>query len=140
MTNYTAPTRDMDFLLHEVLEVGTANIPGYEILERDLTTAVLEEAGKIARDVLAPLNSSGDHEGCRLENGVVYTPKGFKAAFEAMKEGGWTALDCDPNMAVRACPIMGLASGRDVRVGEHGLQHVSGPDPRRLFGHPCPWH
>lgn len=106
MTQYTAPTRDMDFLLHEVLEVGTADIPGYEVLERDLTTAVLEEAGKIARDVLAPLNASGDQEGCRLENGVVYTPKGFKAAFEAMKSGGWTALDCDPEYGGQGMPYV----------------------------------
>ena len=106
MTQYTAPTRDMDFLLHEVLEVGTADIPGYEVLERDLTTAVLEEAGKIARDVLAPLNASGDQEGCRLENGVVYTPNGFKAAFEAMKSGGWTALDCDPEYGGQGMPYV----------------------------------
>ncbi|WP_284162686.1 acyl-CoA dehydrogenase C-terminal domain-containing protein [Frigidibacter sp. SD6-1] len=96
MTQYNAPTRDMQFLLHEVLEVTRSGVPGHEELEPDFTGAVLEEAGKIARDVLHPLNASGDQEGCRLENGVVYTPKGYKQAFEAMKEGGWTALDCDP--------------------------------------------
>ena len=58
---------------------------------------MLEEAGKVASGVLAPLNAVGDREGCTLENGVVRTPKGFKEAFEAMKGGGWTALDCDPD-------------------------------------------
>ncbi|MCY1126140.1 acyl-CoA dehydrogenase C-terminal domain-containing protein [Frigidibacter sp. RF13] len=96
MTQYNAPTRDMQFLLHDVLEVTKSGVPGHEELEPDFTGAVLEEAGKIARDVLHPLNASGDQEGCRLENGVVYTPKGYKQAFQAMKEGGWTALDCDP--------------------------------------------
>jgi alkylation response protein AidB-like acyl-CoA dehydrogenase len=96
MTQYNAPTRDMQFLLHDVLEVTKSGVPGHDELEPDFTGAVLEEAGKIARDVLHPLNASGDQEGCRLENGVVYTPKGYKQAFLAMKEGGWTALDCDP--------------------------------------------
>lgn len=96
MTNYSAPTRDMQFLLHEVLDISRSSVPGYEDLEPDFTSAVLEAAGKIASDVLHPLNAVGDREGCRMENGVVRTPSGFKAAFAAMKEGGWTALDCDP--------------------------------------------
>ncbi|MCU9850321.1 acyl-CoA dehydrogenase C-terminal domain-containing protein [Defluviimonas sp. WL0024] len=91
--SYTAPTRDMQFVLNEVLEVSSSDVPGYGELEPDFTSAILEEAGKLARDVLAPLNASGDREGCRLENGVVYTPEGFKAAFEAMKAGGWNGLD-----------------------------------------------
>ena len=106
MPLYNAPTRDMHFVLHEVLEVSRSGIPGYEELEADFTSAVLEEAGKIAREVLAPLNASGDAEGCRLENGVVYTPKGFKAAFAAMKDGGWTALDCDPAYGGQGMPYV----------------------------------
>jgi len=106
MPSYNAPTKDMQFLLHEVLEVSRSAVPGYGDLEADFTGAVLEEAGKIARDVLAPLNASGDHEGCRLENGVVYTPKGFKAAFQAMKDGGWTALDCDPAYGGQGMPYV----------------------------------
>ncbi|MCX8508352.1 MAG: acyl-CoA dehydrogenase N-terminal domain-containing protein, partial [Rhodobacteraceae bacterium] len=96
MPHYSAPTRDLQFVLHDMLGVSTGQVPGYEDLQADFTSAVLEEAGKIARDVLAPLNASGDREGCHLENGVVRTPKGFREAFEKMKEGGWTALDCDP--------------------------------------------
>ncbi len=106
MPHYHAPTRDMHFVLHEVLDVSRTGIPGYEELEADFTSAVLEEAGKIARDVLAPLNWSGDAEGCRLENGVVHTPKGFKAAFQAMKDGGWTALDCDPAYGGQGMPYV----------------------------------
>ena len=95
MPIYNAPATDMQFILHDVLKVSQSGLPGHDELDRDFTGAVLDAAGKLAEEVLAPLNITGDQEGCVLENGVVRTPKGFDAAFEAMKEGGWTALDCD---------------------------------------------
>ncbi len=93
MPSYTAPTKDTQFLLHEVLKITESDVPGYDELEPDFTNAVLEEAGKIAVEVLAPLNVVGDAEGCVLENGVVRTPTGFADAFAQMKQGGWTGLD-----------------------------------------------
>ncbi|MEF3048373.1 acyl-CoA dehydrogenase C-terminal domain-containing protein [Pseudotabrizicola sp. L79] len=112
MPSYTAPVKDMQFLLHDVLMVSDADVPGYADLDQGFTSAVLEEAGKVASDVLAPLNAVGDREGCVLENGVVRTPKGFDAAFKAMKEGGWTALDCDPEYGGQGLPyLMGTAVG-----------------------------
>ena len=112
MPSYTAPTKDMAFLLHEVLKAEKLNIPGYDELEPDFTGAVLEEAGKVASEVLTPLNVSGDQEGCRLENGVVYTPKGFKGAFEQMKEGGWTGLDMPEEFGGQNMPVLlGTAVG-----------------------------
>ncbi|MDN5787177.1 acyl-CoA dehydrogenase C-terminal domain-containing protein [Pseudorhodobacter sp.] len=112
MPIYNAPVQDIQFLLQDVLKVTETGVPGYEDLEADFTGAVLEEAGKVARDVLAPLNLSGDQEGCTLENGVVHTPKGFDKAFAAMKEGGWTALDCDPDYGGQGLPyVMGTAVG-----------------------------
>ncbi len=112
MPAYTPPTRDMTFLLHEVLEADKADIPGYDEMSPDFTAAVLEEAGKLARDVLAPLNPVGDREGCRLENGVVRTPTGFRAAFDQMREGGWTGLDCDPQYGGQGMPyLLGTAVG-----------------------------
>jgi alkylation response protein AidB-like acyl-CoA dehydrogenase len=93
MPSYTAPTKDMQYLLHDVLKITQAGITGYEDLERDFTAAILDEAGKISAEVLAPLNPIGDTEGCRLENGIVYTPTGFKDAFLQMKENGWPAID-----------------------------------------------
>jgi hypothetical protein len=93
MPTYTAPVKDLQFVLHDVLNVSQSDVPGYSDMEADFTNAVLEEAGKLTGEVLTPLNAVGDHEGCRLENGVVYTPTGFKAAFEQVKEGGWTGLD-----------------------------------------------
>ncbi|WP_338548840.1 acyl-CoA dehydrogenase C-terminal domain-containing protein [Roseovarius phycicola] len=93
MPSYTAPTKDMDFILHNVLKVSEQDTPGYADLDRDFTSAILEEAGKLASEVLAPLNVVGDTEGCVLENGVVRTPTGFKDAFEQVKAGGWTGID-----------------------------------------------
>jgi len=63
MPSYTPPLKDLDFVLHDVLKVSEQPIEGYGDLERDFTGAILEEAGKIARDVLAPLNPVGDREG-----------------------------------------------------------------------------
>ena len=103
---YRAPVQDMQFLLHQVLQIQTSDIPGYSDLDEGFTAAVLEEAGKIATDVLAPLNAVGDAEGCRLENGVVRTPKGFKAAFDALRGGGWTALDCAPEFGGQGLPYL----------------------------------
>ena len=112
MPSYTAPVKDMQFILHDVLKVSEQDVPGYDEMDADYTAAILEEAGKIASEVLAPLNPVGDKEGCRLENGVVYTPTGFKAAFDQMKVGGWTGLDCDPEYGGQGMPyVMGVATG-----------------------------
>ncbi|MEJ2028697.1 MAG: acyl-CoA dehydrogenase C-terminal domain-containing protein [Maritimibacter sp.] len=112
MPSYTAPTRDMAFLLHDVLKVQDSDIPGYDELDRDITSAVLEEAGKLTSELLAPLNAVGDKEGCTLENGVVRTPTGFKAAFDQVREGGWTGLDCDPDYGGQGMPhLIGTAVG-----------------------------
>ncbi|MBN2628966.1 MAG: acyl-CoA dehydrogenase C-terminal domain-containing protein [Rhodobacteraceae bacterium] len=112
MPSYTAPLKDMQFLLHSVLNVTASDTPGYGDLDEGFTAAVLEEAGKVASDLLAPLNAVGDREGCLLENGMVRTPTGFKAAFQAMKDGGWTALDCDPDYGGQGLPyLMGTAVG-----------------------------
>ncbi|WP_299784775.1 acyl-CoA dehydrogenase C-terminal domain-containing protein [uncultured Marivita sp.] len=106
MPSYIAPLKDMQFILHDVLNASEQDIPGYDELDRDFTGAVIEEAGKLASEVLMPLNSVGDTEGCVLENGVVRTPTGFKEAFEQMKEGGWTALDCDPEYGGQGLPYL----------------------------------
>ena len=106
MPSYTAPLKDMQFILHDVLNASEQDIPGYEELDRDFTGAVIEEAGKLASEVLMPLNAVGDTEGCVLENGVVRTPTGFKEAFDQMRDGGWTALDCDPEYGGQGLPYI----------------------------------
>ncbi len=106
MPSYSAPTKDMQFLLHDVMNVAGSDIPGYSELERDFTAAVLEEAGKISRDVLAPLNTVGDQQGCVLENGVVRTPEGFKDALDEMRAGGWPGLDMPEEFGGQNMPIV----------------------------------
>ena len=112
MPSYSAPVKDMQFLMHEVFNIAQMDIPGYAELEPDFTAAVLEEAGKIASNVLTPLNAVGDAEGCRLENGVVRTPTGFKEAFDQMREGGWPGLDMPSEYGGQDMPhVIGTAVG-----------------------------
>ncbi|MGR3621757.1 acyl-CoA dehydrogenase C-terminal domain-containing protein [Pseudophaeobacter sp.] len=112
MPVYSAPTKDTQFILHDVLKVTEASTPGYDELEKAFTGAILEEAGKISSEVLHPLNTVGDQEGCRLENGVVYTPTGFKEAFEQVKDGGWTGLDMPAQYGGQNMPyVLGTAVG-----------------------------
>ncbi|MDP5333627.1 MAG: acyl-CoA dehydrogenase C-terminal domain-containing protein [Paracoccaceae bacterium] len=112
MPSYTAPVKDLQFVLHDLLKVSASDIPGYAELEADFTSAVLEEAGKLTSAVLAPLNAVGDVEGCKLENGVVRTPTGFKAAFDQVREGGWTGLDMPEQYGGQGMPyVMGTAVG-----------------------------
>ena len=90
---YSAPIADMRFLLEHVIGFSDiAGLPGYEEASPDLVDAVLEESGRISAEVLAPLNHSGDIEGCSFENGVVRTPKGFPEAQRKFAEGGWVSL------------------------------------------------
>ncbi|MBT8410259.1 MAG: acyl-CoA dehydrogenase C-terminal domain-containing protein, partial [Octadecabacter sp.] len=116
MPIYTAPTKDMQFILHNVLKVSEQDIPGFDELDPDFTGAVLEEAGKVASEVLLPLNAVGDVEGCTLENGVVRTPAGFKDAFKAMKDGGWTAMDCDPEYGGQGLPYVMHTAAQETLV------------------------
>ncbi len=112
MPRYSAPTKDVQFLLHEVLKVSDSDIPGYSDLEPEFTGAVLDEAGKIASQVLQPLNAIGDQEGCRFENGVVTTPTGFKQAFDEMRLGGWPGLDMPEEYGGQNMPsVLGTAVG-----------------------------
>jgi alkylation response protein AidB-like acyl-CoA dehydrogenase len=106
MPSYTAPVKDMQFLLHDVLKISEADVPGYSDLDQSFTGAVLEEAAKVAQDILTPLNAVGDKEGCFLENGVVRTPTGFKAAFDTLREGGWMSLDAAPEYGGQGLPYL----------------------------------
>ena len=112
MPSYTAPVKDLQFVLHEVLKASASDISGYSELEPDFTAAVLEEAGKICSDVLAPLNAVGDKEGGSLENGVVRVQTGFKEAFDQVREGGWTGLDMPEEYGGQNMPyVLGTAVG-----------------------------
>jgi len=106
MVTYAAPLDDIRFVLNEVFdyENTVAALPGYEEATPELIEAVLEEGAKFCENELLPLNQSGDEEGCIFENGVVRTPKGFKEAYKAFSEGGWTGLASDPAYGGQGLP------------------------------------
>jgi len=112
MPTYRAPVEDLQFVLHDVLDISSSDVPGYEEMDRETTAAILEEAGKLAVDVLQPLNAVGDEQGCTLEDGVVRTPEGFPAAYGALRDGGWLSLDADPEYGGQGMPyVMETAAG-----------------------------
>jgi alkylation response protein AidB-like acyl-CoA dehydrogenase len=136
---YSPPLRDIAFSLEHVAGAGALKplFPGYDA---DTEAAVLDAAGRLARDVLAPLNRVGDEQGARFENGRVFAAPGFPAAYKAFAEGGWNALSADPefggqglpkaleiatfemfdaaNMAFGLCPI--LTQGAIEALAAHG--------------------
>ena len=105
MQTYTAPLRDMRFVMHELHDsAGLSKLPGLEDMTPELYDTVLEEAAKFLTGTLLPLNASGDAEGCRYEEGVVTTPKGFKDAYRAFADGGWGALSSHPEFGGQGLP------------------------------------
>ncbi|MEM6897226.1 MAG: acyl-CoA dehydrogenase C-terminal domain-containing protein [Pseudomonadota bacterium] len=106
MPTFTAPTKDQQFILHDLLKIAEQDVPGYADLDREFTDAILTEAGKLAVEVLAPLNSVGDKQGCKLENGVVRVPEGFKAAYDQMAEGGWMSMDMPEEFGGQGLPYI----------------------------------
>ena len=105
MPTYNAPLRDMRFVYHALVDGDSLHeLPGYEDATPETVDAVLEEAAKLCRDVLQPLNRSGDEEGCQYENGVVRTPKGFKEVYDTFVEGGWPSLAADPDYGGQGLP------------------------------------
>ncbi len=108
MTTYEAPIKDMQFVLNDVLQVSKySNLSGFADASEDMIAAILEEGGKLASNVLHPINQSGDSEGCvRHEDGSVTTPKGFKEAYNLYKEGGWQGLSFDPEYGGQGLPYV----------------------------------
>ena len=114
MPRYDAPVRDMQFILHEVLQLQNySNLSGFEDATPDLIDAILEEGGKFAKEVLFPLNHVGDVQGCkRNEDASVKTPDGFPEAFNMLVENGWPLLTKDTAMGGQGLPqVVGLAWG-----------------------------
>jgi alkylation response protein AidB-like acyl-CoA dehydrogenase len=93
MLGYKSPQRDALFVMNELLgyEQHYADL-GFEDATPDMVEAIFSEAAKFAENVLAPINASGDEEGCKWEDGVVTTPTGFKEAYQQYVDGGWTGM------------------------------------------------
>ncbi len=132
MARYTPPLRDMQFVMHELLDVESTlkTLPPYADTSRDLIEQVLDEGGKFCSEVLFPLNRSGDEEGCHWNDGEVTTPAGFRDAWEQFKAGGWPTLTCDPEYGGQGLPMtVGIAfqemmnSGNQAWTMYPGLTH-----------------
>jgi alkylation response protein AidB-like acyl-CoA dehydrogenase len=143
MPTYRAPVDDFRFILTELYDAAQLTAySAYADVSPDLMVSVVEEAGKFCEGVLAPLNASGDAEGCTWENGVVRTPKGFKDAFKAYADGGWIGLASDPEHGGQGLPLTlrfvvdemvvganlsfamypGLSQGAGEAIHEHGSE------------------
>ncbi|MGO7213077.1 acyl-CoA dehydrogenase [Rhizobium ruizarguesonis] len=106
MAGYIPPVDDMTFLLGEVFDFDAqmTALPGCEEVNTELATSVLKEGGKFCAEILEPLNRPGDEEGCKLEDGLVTTPKGFADAYKAFVEAGWPGLSGDPEYGGQGLP------------------------------------
>ena len=104
---YKAPVRDLTFILNEVLQIDRySNQPGFADISSDVVDQILEEGAKFAEEVIAPINWTGDKEGCSVTDGVVTTPKGWKDAYLKMVEAGWTSLAADPKYGGQGLPAV----------------------------------
>ena len=106
MLEYQAPHQDMNFLLFDLFRVGDEwrDIPEFADFTDDLVDAVIREAGRVASEVMAPLNQRGDQQGCRWEDGAVTAPEGFKAAYEQLAQGGWLGVSGNPEYGGQGMP------------------------------------
>ncbi len=124
MPIYKAPTRDVRFVINEMLEIdGYAHLPGFAEASSDIVDTVVEECGKFAAEVLAPLNQSGDQEGCkRNADGTVSTPKGFKEAFAKYRESGWGTLSSPVEYGGQGMPhLLGFVVEEFVATANHAF-------------------
>ncbi len=106
MAIYKAPLEDMRFVLNDVFKADEqwATMPATAEVTRDLSDAILEEAGKMTEGLLFPLNREGDEQGCSWNDGDVTTPAGFKDAFKTFAENGWTAFSGNPEFGGQGMP------------------------------------
>lgn len=144
MLNYKAPLRDIRFVMHELVQaskVCEAMKSDWDMSE-EIVDAILEEGAKFAENELAPINQSGDREGCTFNNGVVTTPTGFKEAYKKYVEGGWPSLSAEEDVGGQGLPKLinivmseiigtsnwawymysGLSHGAIHTLSEHGTQ------------------
>ncbi len=149
MSNYSAPLKDMQFVLNELAGLDkVAQLPGYEEATADVVEAILDEAGKFAGGVLAPLNRIGDQVGAKWKDKAVTMPAGFGEAYQQFVDNGWNSLGCNPehggqglpkvvaaavqemwksaNMAFSLCPLLTLGA-------TEALELCGSPEQKHMY-------
>ncbi len=107
MADYNAPLKDMKLTLNHVARMPQlAEKPGFEDASADMVDAILEEAARVARDVVGPTNVEGDEQGVQLKDGTVICPESFKGAYQQYAEGGWGSLQFDPEYGGQGLPFL----------------------------------
>ena len=109
--DYQAQDKDAAFLLFDVFHADEswAQIKEFEGLTPDLARAILAESGRVASQVMAPLNEIGDNHGCQWNDGEVTTPPGFKEGFSELTQGGWLGLSGNPAFGGQGMPKVWVA-------------------------------
>ena len=135
MWTYRPPLADMRFVIEDVLQASAswAEVPAFADLDIDTAAQVLEQAGKFAAEVLAPINSAADRQGCRWHDGMVTTPAGYRQAYQAFIDRGWPALACDPDDGGQGLPqLLHTALNEMIAAANHGWTMYPGAAARRL--------
>ena len=112
MPEYKAPLRDVSFVMNELLESEKLyqTLPGFEEATQDMLDAIVGEAAKFCEEVIAPLNQSGDEEGCTWSESGVKTPEGFPQAYKQYVDNGWPALSAEVESGGQGMPnLLGIS-------------------------------
>ena len=119
MSDYSAPVRDMRFVIEEVIGFHEiAALPGHEEVGADLVASILEEAGRFGAGVLAPLNRPGDVQGAAWSAEGVRSPEGFAQAYQAFVEAGWNGVTGDPEHGGMGLPELVVRPDREAMESE----------------------
>lgn len=128
MLDYNAPVEDMQFVLFDLLDAESEwrEMAAFSEIDRDIARVILDEAGKLSANVMAPLNQSADAEGAHWRDGDVSAPTGFDAAFRELTQGGWLGVSGNVDYGAQGLPKMLTASLEEMFWGANSALYLYG--------------